>query len=74
VTIKVTRPIVIAGAVICGIAVVFLSSVVVLNWKDSDFREKAFSLVLLFDLIFAYRFYRYLKMLSDPSKYGILPF
>jgi type IV secretory pathway VirB3-like protein len=69
--IKVTRPMVIAGIAVCSVAVVVLSSLIVLNWNNPNLRQEAFPLVLLFDLIFAYRLYRYLKMLKDPAKYRI---
>jgi hypothetical protein len=71
---RVTRPMIIAGVVICSVAVVLLSSVAVLYWKYPDFRDEAFPLVLFFDLVFAYRLYRYLKMLrKNAQKYEVQP-
>ena len=62
----------IAGVVVCSVAVVLLSFVAVLYWKYPDFRDEAFPLVLLFDFIFAYRLYRYLKMLrKNAQKYEV---
>lgn len=62
---------VMAGIVICSIAVVVLSSVAILYWRYPEFRGEALPLVLLFDLTFAYRLYRYFKMLKNPSDYGV---
>ena len=66
----------IIGAVICGAAIVLLSYVIILYWKYPSFRDEALPLVLFLDIVFAYRLYRYLKMIKSPhsgQKYGVTP-
>jgi hypothetical protein len=66
----------IIGAVVCSAAVVVLSCVAIFYWKYPSFRDQAFPLILFLDLVFAYRLYRYLKMIKGSSsgqKYGVTP-
>jgi hypothetical protein len=66
----------IIGSVICSVAVVFLSYVAILYLKYPSFRNEAFPLVLFLDVVFAYRLYRYLKMIKSSrrgQKYGVTP-
>jgi len=66
----------IVGATVYGVGVVLLSVVVILYWKHPSFKNEGFALVLLFDLVFAYRLYSYLKMIRmsrSGQKYGVSP-
>jgi hypothetical protein len=65
--VKASRPILIAGALVCAVMVIALSIVAVLCWLDPDSRREGFPLVLLFVLVFGYRFYRYVKLIP-PRK------
>ncbi len=72
--IPVTRTMQTIAAMICGIAVIFLSLVAILIWLNPDLREDVFPLVLLFDVVFAYRFFRYWKFLRGKQKIEASPF
>ena len=67
VTLKANRPMLIAASVVCGVVVVALSLVAVRLWQYPDVRSEIFPLVLFFDLVFAYRLYRYVKLIP-PKK------
>jgi hypothetical protein len=73
-SIRVTQPMLIIGAVVCSLAVVFLSFGAIFCWKYPSFRDEGFPLVLFFDFVFAYRLYLFLKrikMSRRGQKYGI---
>jgi hypothetical protein len=63
VTLKASRPMLIAGSVVCGAMIVVLSFVAVLYWRYPDFRDEVFPVILFFDLVFAYRLYRYINLM-----------
>jgi hypothetical protein len=67
VTLKANRPMLLAGSVVCGVVVVALSFVAVRCWQYPDVRDEVFPIVLFFDLVFAYRLYRYVKLIP-PKK------
>jgi hypothetical protein len=43
--------------------IVVLSFVAVLYWRYPDFRDEVFPVILFFDLVFAYRLYRYINLM-----------
>ena len=67
VTLKANRPMLIAGSVVCGAMVVALSIVAIRCWQYPTVRDRVFLPVLFFDLVFAYRLYRYVKLIP-PKK------
>ena len=69
--VKMTRPLVVVGLIVCAVAVVFLSTVLILHWKNPGFREEGMPLIFLFDVVFAYRFYVYVKVLKNQAGVGI---
>jgi hypothetical protein len=65
--IRANRTMLIAGSAICAVAIVGLSFVSILYWRYPDFRDEGLPLVLFFDFVFAYRLYRYIKLMP-PRK------
>jgi len=68
VTLRANRPMLIAACFVCGVAVVVLSLVSIFYWRYPDFRDEGFPIVLFFDLVFAYRFYHYSKLIPPKKK------
>ncbi len=54
-------------------AVVFLSFIAVFYWQYPSFRNEGLPLVLFFDVVFGYRFYRYVKMIQSKKSVEVNP-
>jgi hypothetical protein len=67
VTLKANRAMLISGSIVCGVVVVGLSLFAILCWQHPKTRDDVFPLVVFFDLVFAYRLYRYVKLIP-PRK------
>jgi hypothetical protein len=68
VTLKANRPMLIAGSAVCSVVVVGSLPCLLAPFSAGNTRIQGcgFPLVLLFDLVFAYRLYRYVKLI--PAK------
>ena len=64
-TMRANRPMLIAAAAVCGVAVAFLT-IAAAYGSFTGFRGEGIALILFFDLVFAYRLYRYVKLI--PAK------
>jgi len=67
VTFKASRPMLVSSSVVCGVLVVALSLVAVRCWQYPNARYRVFPLVVFFDLVFAFRLYRYVRLIP-PKK------
>jgi len=56
------------GAVACGIATVCLTLAAIRCWLNPELRTDALPLVIFFGVVFAYRFFRFLKLLKGENK------
>jgi hypothetical protein len=65
--IRASRPMLVAGSVLCGIAAVALSFVAIEYWRSPDFKDEGLPLVLFFDVVFAYRMFWYLKLIPQKK-------
>jgi hypothetical protein len=71
---RVNRTMLTIGIVVCSLGVFFLTMVAVLCWLNPDLRTNVLPLVLFFDVVFAYRLFRFWKFLRDKQRIEASPF